>query len=322
MYSTLHIVNGDYSRDILRRSNIHGTFLPWLDFLHEGPVPQGLNISKLSKLRTEYISKKGLADFSMVERSFKERDLLLSTHYKYEKIILWFEDDLHDQLQMIQVLSWFKHYLQKGIQLSLICTKTRLGECSPSDITDLFLYECIMSEEHLCVADQVWSAFCEPTPETLYAWYQKKNRLFPFLNDAIKRLLEEYPNTINGLSRTAHQALLVIANGEKNLEKIFEIYQTYEERRFIGDILFWKMIDELIEYGIIEVSNEKKDLEISSLGQEILTGKKNWLAISPLTHWIGGTELSIDKLWCWDIKKKTIARYYFSNALSSVLRIK
>jgi hypothetical protein len=297
-------------------------FLPWLDFLHEGPVPCNFTLSQLSKIRAQYIASKGIGDFDTVYNSFKERDRMLLEHENYEKIILWFEDDLHDQLQMIQVLSWFKHNLHTKIELSLICTQTRLGESTSTQIHQLFRYERKITQEYLDIADNVWSAFCATTPLKLYECYQEKNRLFPFLNDALKRLLEEYPNTINGLSRTAHQALLVIANGEKNPEKIFKTYQTYEERRFIGDIIFWKMIDEFVEYGVIEVINEKRDLDLTPLGKEIITGKKNWLEITPINHYIGGVQLSPDKLWCWDIKKKNIARYYFSKALSAVLRIK
>ena len=322
MYSTLHIVNSDYSRDILRKSNIRGVFLPWLDFLHEGPVPCNFTLSQLSKIRAQYIASKGIGNFDNVYNSFKERDSILLEHEKYEKIILWFEDDLHDQLQMIQVLSWFKNNLQKEIKISLICTQTRLGESTMAQIHNLFHYERKITQEYLDVADKAWLAFCDLTPLKLYAFYQEKNRLFPFLNDALKRLLEEYPNTINGLSRTAHQALLVIANGEKNPEKIFKTYQTYEERRFIGDIIFWRMIDEFVEYGVIEVINEKRDLGISSLGKEIITGQRNWLGITPINHSIGGVQLSPDKLWCWDIKKKNIARYYFSKALCTFLPVK
>jgi hypothetical protein len=40
MGKVLNIVNGDMSVEIMKKAHINGDFLPWRDFLHEGPAPK------------------------------------------------------------------------------------------------------------------------------------------------------------------------------------------------------------------------------------------------------------------------------------------
>ena len=51
-------------------------------------------------------------------------------------------------------------------------------------------------------------------------------------------MFEEYPNCSNGLSRTAQQALKIIAEGEKRPGRVFSRYQESEDRMFLGDSSF------------------------------------------------------------------------------------
>ena len=42
-----------------------------------------------------------------IERDFIERDNVLKSYGEYARVILWFEHDLYDQLQILQILNWF-----------------------------------------------------------------------------------------------------------------------------------------------------------------------------------------------------------------------
>lgn len=319
----LNITNGDTVIDMMVKANIIGDFLPWRDFLHEGPVPQKYNLSELSKIRARFIHEQGFGEFSDIHLNFQRRDATLADYRSYDKIILWFEHDLYDQLQLIQILAWFSEQtLLETPSLSLISTNKHLGECSAQQILTLSLYEEAITAEHLSLAKKAWSAFRKPTPLPWFNLLQEDIRLLPFLRAAIRRMLEEYPNTKNGLSRSAHEALLAIANGKEKPYEIFTTYQEHEERKFMGDIIFWKILDDFKEYKLIASQNNGQKLTITPLGQQILRGEKNWLDIKPIQRWIGGVNLSPDNLWCWDVKKKSIAKYYYSTVLSSLLPVK
>lgn len=319
----LNITNGDAVIEIMEKANIIGDFLPWRDFLHEGPVPQNFTLSQLSKIRAHFIHEQGFGELSDIYLNFQRRDATLADYRSYDKIILWFEHDLYDQLQLIQILAWFaEQTLLETPLLSMICTNNYLGECSEQQILTLSLYEEAITPKHLTLAQKAWSAFCEPTPVSWFNLLQEETKLLPFLNAAIKRMLEEYPNKNNGLSRSAHEALLVISKGKEKPYEIFTAYQEQEERKFMGDVIFWKILDDFKEHKLILSKENGKKLTITPLGQKILRGEKNRLSIKPLNRWIGGVNLNSDNLWCWDLKKKTISKYYYSETLGILLPVK
>jgi len=322
MVKILNIVNGDTAIEIMKKAYINGDFLPWNDFLHEGPVPQTSSIHQLSKIRAKFINQKGFGFLEQIEEDFYKRDKKLESYHKYKKIILWFEHDLYDQLQLLQVLAWFHSNNSENIQLSLISTNYHLGECSKDEITKLLRYEQPVIKEHLTVAQKAWSAFQEPNPMEWFKLLKSNHHILPFLEDTIKRMLEEFPNTRNGLSRSAHQALLTISKEIDNPREIFNQCQKYEKQKFMGDIIFWKILDEFIENKIISSQKNGQILTITKLGQNLLNGKINYLHIKPINRWIGGTKLTNDKVWCWNIKKRSINKYYYSSALSSLLPFK
>lgn len=323
MMKVLNIINGDAVIDIMKTANITGDFLPWRDFLHEGPVPPKCSLSELSTIRANFIYKQGFGTFSDIHLDFQKRDATLANYRAYDKIILWFEHDLYDQLQLIQILAWFEEQtLIETPILSLICTNNYLGECTAQQILTLFLYEETITPQHLSLAKKAWSAFCQPTPLPWFNLLQEDIRLLPFLRAAIRRMLEEYPNNKNGLSRSAHEALLAIAKGKEKPYEIFTTYQEQEERKFMGDIIFWKILDDFKEHKLILSEENGKKLTITTLGQQILQGEKNWLGIKPINRWIGGVNLTPDNLWCWDVNKKMITHYYYSTVLSYLLVVK
>jgi hypothetical protein len=101
----LHITNGDSTEDVMRRARIPGDIVPWRDVLHEGPVP-ALAAGELRPVRAEYLARLGPAGADEVEAVLRERDERLGAAVEAgEPVVLWFEHDLYDQLQLIQVLA-------------------------------------------------------------------------------------------------------------------------------------------------------------------------------------------------------------------------
>ena len=91
----------------MRRAGFDGEILPWRDVLHEGPVSAQLPLVTLSHLRAHFIADKGWGDLEAVQAEMTARDRLLAAATDFERIVLWFEHDLFDQLHLLQLLSWF-----------------------------------------------------------------------------------------------------------------------------------------------------------------------------------------------------------------------
>ncbi|NOZ89922.1 MAG: DUF1835 domain-containing protein [Epsilonproteobacteria bacterium] len=310
MNKILNIVNGDAVSNRLKESGIADTFIPWGDFLHDGPVPEALSLEELSKVRAKFISQKGLGEFSDIYKEFQKRDKMLKTFKEYNKIFLWFENDLYDQLQLIQILDWFAKFASEKNNIYIIYPDNYLIKSNPKELYNFSLYNReLVTHSHFITAKKAWATFCADTPYSLHKLLNDDTESLPFLKDAVKRILEEYPNSINGLSKTAHQALLSISNNIHNPNDIFINYQKNEHRPFMGEIIFFLLLKELVEANLLNSTKEGKYLELTTLGKEILKGEKNLFNHTKVDRWIGGVHITNKNSWCWDIKSKNIIKY-------------
>lgn len=320
MRNILNITNGDSAVEIMQQANIPGMFLPWRDVLHDGPVPGILSLDELSEIRASFIIEQNWGHPDDIKQHFIERDNTLKSFEKFEKVILWFEHDLYDQLQLLQILDWFHQNSRSNkTTLSILCVDQYLGMLSPNEMEALLKHQKPIAENQLLLAKNAWSAFRSDSPEKWHALLRTDTAALPFLADAIIRLLEEYPSCKNGLSRTAQQALKIVAQGEKHPANVFARYQESEARRFLGDSCFWSILHEFLTSSppLLELSGDQKfvtptnpaqELTITTEGKETLSEKRNWLNIVNLDRWIGGVHLTPSNNWCWNSHTKSITK--------------
>ena len=320
MQNVLNITNGDSAVEIMMQAGIPGVFLPWRDVLHEGPVPGGLSLEKISEIRAKYIIEKNWGKPDDIMRHFVERDNTLKSFEKFEKVILWFEHDLYDQLQLLQILDWFHWNRSRKTKLSIVCVNKYLAERSPNEMKTFLNCAESITNNHLLLANTAWTAFRSGSPEKWHALLSLNTAALPYLAGAVIRLLEEYPSSTNGLSRTAQQALEIISQGERHPASVFARNQETEERKFLGDSSFWAILHELSASSppLIKLSNGQKSitplypdqqLTLTAEGQEILSGNRNWLSIVNIDRWIGGVHLTPDNNWCWDSHAKSLVKH-------------
>ena len=96
-----HVTNGDVCADALRAAGATPLVI-WRDVLHAGPVPAGLSPAQLAAVRASFLAGQSWTDFAEALALFAERDAALA---RAEGGVLWFEHDLYDQLQLVQVLA-------------------------------------------------------------------------------------------------------------------------------------------------------------------------------------------------------------------------
>jgi hypothetical protein len=319
MTGILNITNGECAAQLMRQADIAGTILTWDDVLHEGPVPPDLPLEALSDVRARFVAAQGWGDPGSVRQRFARRDRTLASCASFEKIVLWFEHDLYDQLQLLQLLDWFERHRPPRSALSMICVDQYLGTLTPVRMRELLRYERPVSAAQLALARSAWAAFRADSPRPWFALLETDTSALPFLAAAIVRLLEEYPACHNGLSRTARTALEIIARGERQPGRIFGRYQLSEQRRFLGDTSFWKILAEFMNSsppllesvppGQIDLPGDAdSELVITPAGEAVREGRANWLELAAPERWIGGVHLSADAAWCWDVDARSIAQ--------------
>ena len=131
----LHITNGESVS--LPQTGLPGQVIYWNDILHDGPVPRGLPLEELSRIRARFIAE--FFGMPLSEVSFAQRDQAIARFRDHEEVVLWFEHDLYDQLQLIQILEWFSHQDLGPTRLSLISVNNYLGPMRPEQLSPLLI---------------------------------------------------------------------------------------------------------------------------------------------------------------------------------------
>ena len=106
---------------LIESAGIPGTVSIWADPLHEGPVPGGLTDEELVEVRTRHLAgPQGQANTDPVN-DLRNWRAAIERHESYDELILWFEHDLFDQLNLMQLLTWIRGRLPPAKPVSLIC---------------------------------------------------------------------------------------------------------------------------------------------------------------------------------------------------------
>jgi hypothetical protein len=233
--TTLHVTNGDSVVSTLRETSLSGSVLPWRDALHEGPLE--FDPASSRRVRAAFLSGCGWEDLDMILADFERRDTALSeaTH-----VVLWFEHDLYDQLQLLQALA----QVRDDQEVELIQADTYLGSLDPAALEALWDTRRVVPLEARELARDAWRAICSGEIEAVL---QRDTSDLPFLAPALRRLLEER----EPLPRTKRQLLSALAEGATTPLEAFHGNQSREEAIFLGDAWAFRSLSELADAGMI-----------------------------------------------------------------------
>jgi hypothetical protein len=322
----LNITNGDSAAGTLSEAGIEGKIVPWRDVLHEGPVDSSLSLEELSRQRARFIAGEDWQDLARVTGDFAERDRVLRNLDDTDEVVLWFEDDLYDQLQLIQLLDYFAGGAAMETKISLIVVDGYIPPLSVSEIKALDRKRAPVTREQLDLGRKAWRAFGSPDPTSIARLLDAKTSSLPYLARALIRHLEEFPSTTNGLSRSEREALTVIAAGHNTPVRAFLEVAKLQESIFLGDTVFYSYLQRLSgkshalitwKDGSAVVAPDPRstrqfvegELTLTALGRDVLAGKKDWQRINKKARWLGGVEISPgDSGWRWDPDRREIRR--------------
>lgn len=312
----LHVTNGDHAAGRIRDAGVPGEVIAWRDVLHEGPVPAHLSLADLRPVRARFIADRGWESFHTALREFDRRDATLEACSGDDEIVLWFEHDLYDQLQLIQLLDHFASRRGCTAALTLICDAEYLGESTA--LSARFEERRPVTEPELMLGRQAWAAFRSPDPTGIGDLLKGDTSALPFLHGALVRLLEQYPSTTNGLSRSEQQGLEALASGAATLREAFAASQAREEREFLGDSVFAHYMTELsrgihalvafadgtpvvAEGGVQPEEFWSRPVRVTETGTAVLRGRGDWVDLQGIDRWLGGVHLAgDDATWRWD----------------------
>jgi hypothetical protein len=298
--AALHITNSDGALYLLKKAGILGTHLAWRDALYDGPVPSGVSLEKASATRADYLASRGYGSPIKLIHDFERRDAELRRASEFSEVVLWFEHDLFDQLQLLQTLTALEELNLDPGRVATIQSDEYLGNMTVDEILPLFPKRRTATAAIFKSARRNWERFTSASPSELYAGAAEDAIGLPFLRAALQRLCEEYPSKRDGLSRSQRQALYAVAQGPARIDELFVRSQAREEASFLGNRAFSIMLDELRSSDGTLIETDAQSIVLTSLGRRVLAGDADWLDEHPIDRWIGGVHLVPSNLPRWD----------------------
>ena len=319
----LHLTNGDVAATRIRQAAIEGEIVAWQDALHDGPVPEGLDDAALREERVRFIAAEGWAGLETVQAELDARDAALAE--ATGPVVLWFEHDLYDQLQLLQILDRLAGRADAGLVVEAIDTPTYLGMLGPDAFRHLFDLRDDVTPESFDLAREAWRAFRSPDPTALEELVDGNTMAMPHLEAALRRHLEEFPAPGDGLSRSERQTLEAVAGGARTVVEAYPAaHHAREEAVFLGDVAFVTLLRRLSECpeplvrrgdggsfrldlaegdGRARLRDDMMAAEIvvTPAGRDVLAGEADHVSLNGIDRWLGGVHLVGREVpWRWD----------------------
>jgi len=320
------VTNGDCAREVIERSSFAGPVLSWRDVPHEGPLVPGTRRDFLNT-RARFLAGEGLGDEETICRELERRDqTLLEALAEGREVVLWFEHDLLDQLQLIEILALAGELGRALPRLQLLnvgAVEGRpdfhgLGELDPAELEPLWPLRRPVTAELVGLARAAWAAARAPDPQAIAALLGEDTSALPYLAAALERFLEELPDVAGGVSRTERQLLETLLNGPLAPLELFVRSSRREQAPYLGDSWFWQRLVELARGKdplvapaagrSLPESPPRGDtaafvgtrFELTDGGRAVLAGDLDRIEAIGIDRWIGGTQLRAEHVWRWD----------------------
>jgi hypothetical protein len=321
----LHVANGTSTTKSIETSGIGGAVSIWADPLYEGPVPGSIADDALVDVRSSFHAPS--SDTSAVD---PVNDLwrwrqVIDDYEAYDELVLWYEHDLFDQLNLIQLLTYVRAHVPPQRSVSLVCIGTfpgrpwfkGLGELPPEVFPDLFAARAPVGEAQYDVAARAWDAFRAPAPLAVDALRREDTPALPFLSPALRRLLEEYPAHGDGLSRSERRLLQLTALEPVRLGALFPFMHEDERYYYVTDTSLADLARVLAStspslLSIVRAGTPDRPLDavvtLTDAGRAVLDRRLDRVACG-LDRWIGGVHLQSDgAMWRWDEERGAVTR--------------
>ncbi len=314
----LHIVNGDSTLELLRRSGVPGTLSVWADALYEGPTPLDVDAARFREVRARFHDESGVCAFENSLKTLEGWDRVLESHPKFREVVLWFEHDLFDQLILIRLLDGFSRPGARPKNLSLVSIDAYpgiprfvgLGQLTPRQLAPLLDGRQGVTDAQIQLAARAWRAFGSPDPTSAEALLAADTRALPFLAGALYRHLQQFPSTRNGLSRTESQTLTGLAKGRHAVPELFRAVQDVEERPFMADTTFLFHLRRMSvgSAPLVTLGGSPRRAPLAGLvatltdtGRRVLDAKADAVQLNGIDRWLGGVRLRGNAaVWRWD----------------------
>ena len=242
----LHILNGDATAAGFNDTGIEGEVLVWREVLSEGPVEENISSGSFWKSRMNFIA--GASDDAAEDYQQKVLNNLAKLDEEYDEINLWFEFDLHCQVNLLGVMTYLKQRTDlSSPNIFLICPADYPGKENFKGMGELngeeleYLYDNIrvqLSEFDFIIAAEVWTVYVSRGAEKLKDYLSKTDfwGSLHLLKPAMEAQLKRLEVNKNGLNYIEQKLLDIYNYGYKTKPEIYTAFWATEKIYGMGDM--------------------------------------------------------------------------------------
>lgn len=312
----LIITNGDSAAGRIHNLHASALVLPWRDVLHDGRLHATATLTDFAKTRAPFLADMAGMALANVQASFSERDRLFAALPSFERVELWFEHDLYDQLQLAQIIA-AASLEHPHVDLWLMQANDFLGAMPDDALAARCPRQAPVTAKERAYAVRVWAALCAARPAALNDLARETAPApLPWMQQAVRRFLAEYPDRTTGLPRSLTLALQGLPAEPRTIGCLFAHMQQAEAAQFMGDLSFAHLIARVGLCGRPLIAGTDRPLRawsscddraffrqtiaLTPLGQDVLAGRASHVALNGCDHWLGGVHLTPDNLYVFD----------------------
>ena len=315
----LHVANGTSTTMTIEAARMPGAVSIWADPLHDGPVPGNLTDEVLLDVRARHLAGEDGAQIEETIEGLRAWRDVIARHDTYRELVLWYEHDLFDQLNLIQLLTWIRGAVPPAKTVSLVCIDSfpgrpdfkGLGELTTGELKPLLETRRVVTGDQYALAERAWHAFRQPTPQPLDALRQADTSALPFLGAALTRFLQEYPWTSDGLSRRERRLLELSRDSAVSLASVFPKMDHGDRAYYVTDT---SLVDTAVALAgtsppLLSLSGGegfRREVSVTDAGRSVLEGTADRVTLCGIDRWFGGVHLHAGNLWRWDDESQRI----------------
>jgi hypothetical protein len=263
MSSILHVLNGDATLNVFEQTGIDGDVLVWREVLSEGPLSENIESAKFWQGRAAFITQ----TFNDTAEHYNDSMVAQLEKFSqpYDEINLWFEFDLHCQVNLLGVMMLLSQKTDlSGPSVYLICPAEvpgvaafrGMGQLDSGQLEDL--YDNIrvqLGEYDFELATEAWGLYIAGNAAKLEKWinattfWANMQCLKPAMQAHVKRL---HLNT-NGLNYIEQTLLDIYNTSSKTRADIYTAFWSTDKIYGMGDSEINTYLDKLAARGLINL---------------------------------------------------------------------
>ncbi|WP_184543914.1 DUF1835 domain-containing protein [Mucilaginibacter sp. FT3.2] len=262
MSSILHILNGDSALDGFNQTGLDGDVMVWREVLSEGPLQENISSASFWNARAKWISQ----TFHEIPDGYQHKVIneLGKLNGDYNEINLWFDFDLHCQVNLLGVLQMLKQKTDMSApEIYLICladclqfnNARGLGELNGDQFEELFDAREQLNEWEFELATEAWQLYVNGDATELQKWHNENSFWggVPLLKPALQAHLKRIEVNADGLSYIEQKLLDIYNSGIKSRHEIYAKFWETEGIFGMGDAEVDIYINRLKEKELIDL---------------------------------------------------------------------